>query len=441
LNLSALCSPGCEKVLINELKKLEAQSGNNFKIEGSFFGRVRFCADLRGSYLALMGLRTCDRILLELSSFHCEDFDSLFENCKAIKIEDYIPAGSGLVIEKVRARASLLRSERTVQAMAHKALIERLNSMRGVQADNTDGHQSDNTDDERTGTAFVRIYIEKNRADILLDISGESLYKRGYRAQSGPAPIRETSAAAVILMSGWKRKFPLSDPFCGSGTIAIEALLYACNIAPNMERDFALDRLLPGDHAVKKEAREFFRAQARLPEAVHITGSDRDNAAIENAKRNLQNAVKLYGLDNLPGRTEAAQKRLIIFNTLPMEQLKPYPETPGFIITNPPYGNRLQDLAAAEENYRNMRVLRENFPGWKLTVVSDNSSFEELFGAKSDVKTVLKRGAASLYVYRYTALAPQPEKSRTPPHGRAPYSKKPPGRTGAGGQRGMDYTW
>jgi len=466
MNFSALCSPGCDKVLINEIKKLGASGGwggsggsegsggsgrggeigeseSDFKIAGSFFGRVRFSTDLKGAYLALMSLRTCDRILLELASFDAHDFDALFENCKKIPIENYVPEGSVLAVEKVRSRASVLRSERTVQAMVHKALIERFNAKAAVQIEGQggapdesrsgDGARVESRGGDGARTAFIRVYIEKNRVDVLLDISGESLYKRGYRAQGGLAPLRETGAAAVILMSGWKRKFPLVDPFCGSGTIAIEALLYACNIAPNLERAFDLDRLLPGERAnaaaIKEETRKFLKSQINLDNPVTIAGSDKDNSMIESAKRNLQNALRLYGLGGgLAGGGLAAAKKLISFNTLPMEDLKPYSDRAGFIITNPPYGNRLQDIAGAEENYRNMRILRDNFPNWKLVVISDNIGFEDLFGVKSDSMTAIKRGAASLCVYQYNALGGKGANGKAPPTTGRPFGEKPAGR-------------
>ena len=206
----ALCAVGAEKAVSNELRKLD------FTVLDSLYGKVRFRADIAGLYRALMGLRAADRVLLEMGFFKAEDFDALFEGTKAASWERFVPRDFGLTVVKVRSNRSKLKSQASIQSIVHKAAAERLCGKHRINRLAEDG-----------GIAEVRVYVEKDMVSLLLDLSGEPLFKRGYRSEGGVAPLRETTAAAMLLLSGWKRKFPLYDPFCGSGTIPIEAAMYA----------------------------------------------------------------------------------------------------------------------------------------------------------------------------------------------------------------------
>jgi len=381
----ALCAVGAEKIVSNELRKL------NLSVSESGFGRVRFKADLDGLYRCLMGLRAADRVLLELAWFKAADFDALFEGVKQQPLEEYIPPGMGLRVAKVRTNRSVLGAETSVQAVVHKAAADRLCAKRKINRLPENGEEAE-----------LRVYIEKDQASILLDLSGEPLFKRGYRTRGGIAPLRETTAAAIILHSGWKRKFPLYDPFCGSGTIAIEAALYAWDIAPGLGRTFALDRLLLGDSKTSQRIRQECLEKTDFSRLVRIGGSDSDSASAAAAKQNMERAIALSG--------KQGPQNPPLFKALPMEEAK-IPDTmsgeqgePGFIITNPPYGRRLSDTETAEKTYAEMRKLSSRFPGWKLAVITDHSGFESFFSKKADSCREITNGAIRSYLYQYEKL-------------------------------------
>jgi putative N6-adenine-specific DNA methylase len=393
-NAAALCAVGAEKAVSNEIRKLGLQVA-----EGGF-GRVRFRADTAGLYRALMGLRCADRVLLETAWFPAPDFDALFKGVGSVPWEELIPSGMGLRVTKVRTNRSALTAETAVQAVAHKAAAERLCVKLGVSRLPQGGDDAE-----------LRIYIEKDKASVLLDISGDPLFKRGYRTEGGIAPLRETTAAAMVLLSGWKRKYPLYDPFCGSGTIAVEAALYAWDLAPGLGRTFAIDRLLIADKAVETKVRGEFLDKADFTRLVRIAGSDADSRAAGSARVNLERAL-------LPVRGKAGGKPCAVpeFTVLPMEEAIPpdgnagnpagegREEPAGFIITNPPYGKRLGDQESSERVYGEMGKLARNFPGWKLVLITDHPGFESFFGKKADSCREITNGAIRSYLYQYERL-------------------------------------
>ena len=386
----ALCAVGAEKTVSNELRKL------GFSISEGGFGRVRFKADLGGLYRALMGLRAADRVLLETAWFEAADFDALFEGVRSVPWEDYVPPRLGLRVAKVRTNRSKLSAETSIQAVVHKAAAERLCTKRGINR-LPGGSGSAAHGDE----AELRVYIEKDRVSVLLDLSGEPLFKRGYRTRGGTAPLRETTAAAIILYSGWRRKFSLYDPFCGAGTIAIEAALYAWDIAPGLGRTFALEQLLFGDRDTERKVREEFLGKVDFSRAVRITGSDSDQAAVAAAKANMERAFALAA-----GSAEVEGNRplgLPGFRVLSMEEAEP-PEEAGFIITNPPYGRRLGDAESAERTYTEMGKLAGHFAGWKLAVITDHPGYESFFGRKADSCREITNGAIRSYLFQYEKL-------------------------------------
>ena len=378
----ALCALGAEKAVSNELKKL------GFSIEEGGFGRIRFKADLDGLYRALIGLRAADRILLELASYEAEDFDALFEGIHKQPLEEYIPSRMGLRVAKVRSNRSTLGAETSIQAVVHKAVAQRLCLKRGIKR----------LPEDRDG-AELRVYIEKNRVSVLLDLSGEPLFKRGYRSAGGVAPLRESTAAAIILLSGWKRKFPLCDPFCGSGTIAIEAAMYAWDLAPGLARRFAMEKLLLANKKTEQKVREEFLAKVDFTRRIRIIASDSDATVVALARSNMNRVVagfKAIGLQALPS-----------FNVFAMDQASPledFHSDEGFIITNPPYGRRLGDTQAAEKTYTEMGSLAQKFPGWKLALITDHPGFESFFGRKADSCREISNGAIQSYLFTYNLL-------------------------------------
>jgi len=294
-------------------------------------------------------------------------------------------------VAKVRTNRSVLEAETSVQAVVHKAAADRLCSKRRINRLPENGEEAE-----------LRVYIEKDQASVLLDLSGEPLFKRGYRIKGGIAPLRETTAAAIILHSGWRRKFPLYDPFCGSGTIAIEAALYAWDIAPGLGRGFALDRLLLGDNKTAARVRREYLEKADFSRLVRIEGSDSDSASAAAAKVNMERAIAMAekkGPQNSP-----------LFKVIPMEkaeipgEMANDKDVQGFIITNPPYGRRLADTETAEKTYAQMRTLASRFPLWKLAVITDHSGFESFFGKKADSCREITNGAIRSYLYQYEKL-------------------------------------
>jgi putative N6-adenine-specific DNA methylase len=425
----ALCAVGAEKVVSNEIRKMGLSV-----IEGGY-GKVRFNAGLTGLYRALMSLRAADRLLLEAGSFPAEDFDALFEGTRQVPWETYIPRGMGLIISKVRANRSKLMAETSIQAVVHKAAAGRLCEHLRLARLPELGKKAD-----------LRVYIEKNRVSLLLDLSGAPLFKRGYRTEGGIAPLRETTAAAVLLLANWRRKYPLWDPFCGSGTIAIEAALYAWDMAPGLGRTFALQDLGPADSAVERLVRQELLAKVNFNRTIRIYGSDTDERAVAIAKANLLRAYELalgktpvspgrgrgreYGGAAAPERSGGMVNpphrdlHLPDLRTAAMEDTgdgwppgakgpsvlrnrntEKRPDEPeGFIITNPPYGIRLGEPEAAEAVYRKMAELSRRFTGWKLGVITDHAGFESHFGRKADTCKEITNGAIRSYIYQYEGL-------------------------------------
>jgi putative N6-adenine-specific DNA methylase len=385
-NAAALCAVGAEKAVSNELKKM------GLSVTESGFGVVHFRADIAGLYRALMALRAADRVLLKTGSFPAADFDALFEGTQAVHWEKLIPANRALKVVKVRSRLSRLKAETSVQAVVHKAAAQRL--CKAYQLARLP---------ETGAEAELRVYIDKDTVSLLLDLSGEPLFKRGYRKERGIAPLRETSAAALLLLSGWKRKYPLYDPFCGSGTILTEALMYAWDMAPGIGRDFALSGLLIADNTIEESVRGELRGKINFDRVIRIAGSDGDPVAVKLAEANIARVMAMAQTENMQQEEYVLPK----INSLDMREARP-PEAwgaeNGFIVTNPPYGKRMGDHAASEQIYKEMAVLGRCFPQWKLAVISDHPGFESFFGKKADTCREVRSGPIPAFFYQYERL-------------------------------------
>jgi putative N6-adenine-specific DNA methylase len=366
-----------------------------------------------------MSLRAADRLLLEAGTFPAADFDALFEGTRHIHWESIIPHSMGLVVGKVRSSRSQLRAETSIQSVVHKAAAKRLCAHYGLRRL-----------PEETQQAELRVHLEKDQVQILVDISGEPLFKRGYRPAGGIAPLRESTAAAIILLSGWRRKFPLFDPFCGSGTILIEAALYAWDFAPGLGRRFTLSSLLIGDKRTEETMRQELAEKVNYTRHICIRGSDADEKAVALTGANLRRAISM-GDTALPGKhlplapafksgtipgveiSCLSMEEAAVFTPTMSTSAAPIPKadtagsnvvSPGFIVTNPPYGRRLEDPAKAEERYNNMGVLCRTFSGWKLALICDHPGFESYFGRKADSCRELKSGAIDTWLYQYEKL-------------------------------------
>jgi putative N6-adenine-specific DNA methylase len=381
---AALCAVGAEKAVSNELKKM------GLSVIESGFGVVHFRADTAGLYRALMGLRAADRVLLKAGSFSATDFDALFEGVQSVHWEKFIPAHRGLKIVKVRSRLSRLKAETSVQSVVHKAAAQRL--CKAYQLARLP---------EADETAEIRVYIDKDTVSLLLDLSGEPLFKRGYRKEGGIAPLRETIAAAMLLLSGWKRKYPLYDPFCGSGTILAEALMYAWDMAPGIGRDFAISGLLIADKEIEESVRSELYGKINFDRVIRIAGSDGDSATVKLAEANMGRVLALAQKEN---NQETEMPKI---GVLPLRDACPSAEwgaENGFIVTNPPYGKRLGDQSASERIYKEMGALGRNFPQWKLAVISDHPGFESFFGRKANSCREMKSGPIPAFFYQYEQL-------------------------------------
>jgi len=412
----ALCAVGAEKVVSNELKKLaEKDSHKNerspcLKVEDSLYGRVRFKADIKGLYKALIGLRAADRVLFEIANFKATDFDALFEGASSVEWEKLVPKGMGLKVAKVRTNRSQLKAETSIQAIVHKAAAQRLCEKYKVNRlpEPVIIRKGDNGTPVKI--AEVRVYIEKDIVSLLVDLSGEPLFKRGYRSEGGAAPLRETTAASILLLSGWKRKFPLYDPFCGSGTILIEAAMYAWDIAPGLGRRFAIQDMPIADTKIEQQVRDDFRAKIDFSGAggghlVRIAGSDEDLRSISIANSNVARLRDIAeGREPQRGIHTTDKVSELQLKVLPMSQAKSPFGDAGFIITNPPYGKRLGDQSAAEQIYKDMAEFSTGFSGWKLAVITDHSGFESFYGKKADSCREISNGAIPSFFYQYDVV-------------------------------------
>lgn len=380
--LVALCAIGAEKILGNEIKHL------GYKLVGNAPGRVSFFGDDDSLFKANLCLRTADRIFLQLASYDAFNFDELFDGAYKINWQDFLKKDSKIVVDKVRSNKSKLNSEHSIQTMVHKAIYSKLGDIWHMSSLPETGEQSD-----------IRIYLDENKVLILLDLSGLPLHKRGYRVDGGIAPLRETTAAALLQQTLWRRKTPLHDPFCGSGTIAIEATLYAFNVAPGFGRRFALENLPIYNKESADRIRQEEAEKIRTDVEVRITGSDIDEKAVERAKKNAEYACVMAGraLKSIGISTHIQRPDFIQADFKDLSA--PYDE--GLILCNPPYGERLGNEEEAAELYQQMDSLWQEFPNWDLGIITSNPDFQKNFNHQANSIKKIKAGNldTSFYIY------------------------------------------
>lgn len=381
-NYVALCAIGAEKILGNELKSL------GYKLTSNAPGRVSFSADDDALYRANLCLRTADRVYLEMAKYPANDFDELFDGCYAVNWQDFFKKDVRIVVDKVRTFKSKLSSEHSVQGMIQKAIYKKLGAAWRITTLPESGERID-----------IRVYIENNTASILLDTSGDALHKRGYRTEGGTAPIRETTAAVLLQELMWRRKTPLHDPFCGSGTIVTEAVLYAHNVAPGLGRRFAYENLTIFNAQRALEIKKLEAEKIRTDVECRITGSDIDPAQIERAKLNAEHACVTAGraLQLIGSDAKVERPEFIVSDFADLSA--PY-ET-GLILCNPPYGERLGDEEEAKKLYSKMSGLFSDFPQWNMGIITSQKSFEADIGKKAVRIKNLKAGNldTTLYIY------------------------------------------
>ena len=358
MTLTVPCLFGLESLVADEMRRLGLQE---VRAEN---GRVR-CRGTEADIPRLnLNLRCGQRVLLELGSFPAGDFDALFEGTRALPWEHFIPRDGEFPV-KGYSLQSALHSVPACQAIVKKAVARRLGQVYGLE-----------TLPETAGRYQIQFSLVKDVAALYLDTSGEALHKRGYRAQGVAAPLRETLAAALVLLSRYRGKDPFCDPFCGSGTIPIEAALIAKNRAPGLDRSFAAQRwsTLPSglwlDAAQEAQDKEFHGA-------YDIWGGDIDPAAVELARHN----ASLAGVEDCV--------RFEVADAGKFRRSSEY----GQLVTNPPYGERLLEKKEAEALYRAFgEAYRALPPKWRVVVLSSHTEFERCFGRKADKKRKLYNG-------------------------------------------------
>lgn len=368
------CHFGLEAVLKKEITGLGCEI---VQVED---GRVTYRADESAVARANMFLRTTERVLLQVARFKAETFDELFEKTKALPWEEFIPKDAKFWVAKATSIKSRLFSPSDIQSIMKKAIVERLK-----QKYHLDWFSE-------TGASYpIRVTFLKDEVTVGIDTSGESLHKRGYRRLTSRAPLTETLAAALISLTPWKKDRVLVDPFCGSGTIPIEAAMMGLNMAPGRNRTFLAEQwsnLVPDKYfaQARAEADDLVLRDATLS----IQGYDIDRDIVNAAR---QNAV-LAGVD-----------KQIHFQAKPVAELSS-PKKYGFIITNPPYGERLEEKAAMPALYREIGEAFGRLDTWSYYIITGYEDAQKYIGREADKNRKIYNGMLKTYFYQYAGPKP-----------------------------------
>ncbi|MGF7146147.1 putative N6-adenine-specific DNA methylase [Anaerotaenia torta] len=368
------CHFGLEAVLKRELTDLGCEIT---KVED---GKVTYTGDENTCARANVFLRTTERVLLKVGSFHAETFDELFENTKQLPWEEYLPKDAKFWVAKANSVNSKLFSPSDIQSIMKKAMVERMKMK----------YKQDWF--EENGASYpLRVTILKDEVTVCIDTSGESLHKRGYRRLTSKAPITETLAAALIMLTPWNKDRLLVDPFCGSGTIPIEAAMIGAKIAPGMNRNFLAEswsNLVPQESwaKAKQEAEGLMNKEAELL----IQGYDLDGEIIKAARQNARWA----GVDHL-----------IHFQQKPLKELSSNKKY-GFIITNPPYGERLEEKKELPELYKEMGRVFKALDSWSYFIITGYEDAQKYIGSQADKNRKIYNGMMKTYFYQY--MGPKP---------------------------------
>lgn len=370
----APCHFGLESVLKRELQDLGCEIS---LVED---GRVTFKGDMQTLCRANIFLRTAERVLLQTGRFQAESFDELFERIKEIPWEEYIPENGKFWVTKATSVKSRLFSPSDIQSIVKKAMVERLKQHYGVSWFPEDG------------AAYpVRITFLKDEAVVGIDTSGVSLHKRGYRRLASKAPITETLAAALLMLTPWKSDRILVDPFCGCGTFPIEAAMMAANMAPGVNRGFAAEEW---KNLVERKLwyEAVTEANDLLDDGIEtdIQGYDIDPAMVKAARENAREA----GVDHL-----------IHFQARPVSELR-HPKKYGFVVTNPPYGERLEEKEALPALYREIGEAFERLDSWSMYLITGYEDAERYIGRRADRNRKIYNGMLKTYFYQF--LGPRP---------------------------------
>ncbi|MDN5578939.1 MAG: class I SAM-dependent RNA methyltransferase, partial [Lactococcus raffinolactis] len=341
--------------------------------------RVLFSGDKETIAKANLWLRTADRVKIIIGEFPAKTFDELFEGVYALDWADILPFGAQFPIAKAKAIKSDLHNEPSIQAITKKAIAKKMQ---------VHYHRPENVQIPETGALFsIEVALHKNVATIMLDTTGESLFKRGYRVDKGGAPIKENMAAAIIMLTNWRANMsrPFVDPTCGSGTFCIEAALIGMNIAPGFNRDFAFEAWPWFEEEIFKKVRDDAEGLANYDAKLDISGFDIDGRMIQIAQ---ENALEI-GLDDI---IQFKQMRLQDFRSEKLD---------GVLISNPPYGERLGDETAAYQLYEEMGETFKPLETWSKYIITSDLEFEKHYGAKATKKRKLYNGRLRTDLYQY----------------------------------------
>lgn len=378
LELIATATFGLEAVVAREIKEL---GYDQVTVEN---GRVIFQADELAVCRTNLWLRTADRVLIKMGGFKATSFEELFQQTKALPWGDWLPENANFPVQG-KSVNSQLHSVPDCQAIVKKAIVENLKRKYHKEWFPEDGPKY-----------TIEVALLKDEATLTIDTSGPGLHKRGYRKLSSDAPLKETLAAAMIQLAHWFPDRVLMDPFCGSGTIPIEAALIGLNIAPGMKRSFAAEQWPVIPKGLWQEAWEEALAVVETDRQLRIIGTDIDEKVLSLARYHS----KLAGVENQ-----------IHFQKLPVSDVKTKSKY-GYIICNPPYGERLGEIKEVEKLYREMGQVFANLDTWSYFVITSNSGFEKLFGRSATKRRKLYNGRIECQYYQYLGPRP-PRRSET----------------------------
>lgn len=374
--LIAPCHFGLESVLKREITDLGYEI---YKVED---GKVSFYGDSKAICRCNIFLRTAERVMIEVGRFKAFSFDEFFEKIKKLEWERYIPKDGKFWVTKATSVKSKLFSTKDLQSLAKKAIVERLKQVYKIEWFEENGEEYP-----------IRIFFNKDEAVVSIDTSGESLHKRGYRTWTSKAPISETLAAALIMLTPWKKDRILLDPFCGCGTFPIEAAMMAINMAPGMNRSFTAENwtnLIP-----KKEWYDGINEALDLIDRnveTDIQGSDIDDEVIKAARKNAINAEV---------------DEFIHFQKKDVRDIS-HRKKYGFIITNPPYGERIEDKENLPELYKIIGEKYKSLDSWSAYIITSYEDALKYLGLKADKNRKIYNGMIKTYFYQF--MGPKPPK-------------------------------
>lgn len=381
LNIEVAVASGIEAVCKRELLRL------GYSPSGANYGRIEFEGDYKDVLRANVFLRTANRVRIVLAKFKAETFDDLFDGIFAMRWQD-VATRDGRIIVNAKSQNSKLFALRSIQSITKKAIISKLASTLGGSFD-------------ESGAVFdVEVSLYGDVATVTLDTSGEGLHKRGYRTYLGDAPIRETLAAAMIELSVWNPDRAFIDPFCGSGTIPIEAALIGLNIAPCMNRNFACESFKNAPNVrelVQQEAQDSIRDKV-----LHISGFDINKDAIKLAQKHAERAGVKDKIHLQVGDMREVSSRF----------------SHGVIVTNPPYGERLMDEAELKILYKDFGAMTRKLDEWCVYAITSYRAFEKYFGARADKVRKLYNSELECNFYQYLAAPPKKNERQKEPCGK-----------------------